>query len=129
MKRILLFLGTNLAGTVLYNIYATTYIRNTSTSITTDLALRLIYFTFMVIVTFVEGLLVDEFLFGGGWRRRVLSGHKPKKEEDGRQLKAGISVGGFHMVSEGNPMVKSLRFLKRWKSLDAFLIGHQKEKH
>jgi len=57
-----------------YNIEATGYIRRQSGSISTDLALRLAYFALMVAVTASEVLLVDHFVFGAGWRRKVLSG-------------------------------------------------------
>ncbi|MCD6498780.1 MAG: hypothetical protein J7M25_10855 [Deltaproteobacteria bacterium] len=63
-----------------YNIEVTGYIRRQSGSISTDLALRLAYFALMVAVTASEVLLVDHFAFGGGWRRKVLSGMRGRME-------------------------------------------------
>lgn len=84
-RRVLLsgiVLAANVAAQA-YSLPVTDYIRHKSTSVTTDLGLRLIYFALMVIVTFVEVLLVDELLFGGGWRKRVLKGTKDPKHAAG----------------------------------------------
>jgi hypothetical protein len=61
-----------------YNLPATEYIRHTSDAVSTDVALRLVYFTLMCLVAFAETLLLDELLFHGGWRRRVLGGRRKR---------------------------------------------------
>ena len=103
MKRFFHFLlGTKLglfllAGVVFglsqaYSLPATDYIRHESTSTGTDVALRLVYFALMCLVAFSETLLVDELFFHGGWRKRVLGGHKGsllEEFEEGRGNRTG----------------------------------------
>jgi hypothetical protein len=78
-----------------YSIPVTRYIRESSTSVNADIALRFAYFAFMLITAGVEALLFDDIISGGAWRKRFFGGiGSPKggkesgadKEEDGLDL-------------------------------------------
>ncbi len=77
-----------------YSIPVTRYIRDSSTSVSADIALRFAYFAFMLITAGLEALLFDDIVSGGAWRKRFLGGAgtragKPlvmDKEEDALEL-------------------------------------------
>jgi hypothetical protein len=57
-----------------YSIPVTRYIRDSSTSVNADIALRFAYFAFMLITAAVEALLFDDLVSGGSWRKRFFGG-------------------------------------------------------
>lgn len=57
-----------------YSIPVTRYIRESSTSVNADIALRFAYFAFMLLTAAVEALLFDDVVTGGSWRKRFLGG-------------------------------------------------------
>ncbi|MDY0004902.1 MAG: HEAT repeat domain-containing protein [Polyangia bacterium] len=59
-----------------YAVPMTSYIRERSTSVGTDMALRFAYFALMLLTAFVEALLFDELVYRGGWRKRFFGGQR-----------------------------------------------------
>jgi len=57
-----------------YSIPVTRYIRESSTSVNADIALRFAYFAFMLLTAAVEALLFDDVVSGGSWRKRFFGG-------------------------------------------------------
>jgi len=57
-----------------YSIPVTRYIRESSTSVNADIALRFAYFAFMLLTAAVEALFFDDVVTGGSWRKRFLGG-------------------------------------------------------
>ncbi len=77
-----------------YSIPVTRYIRESSTSVNADIALRFAYFAFMLFTAAVEALLFDDLVSGGAWRKRFFGGlradrgkaPKIEKDEDALEL-------------------------------------------
>ncbi len=91
----------NLVG-MAYNIRATAFIRVSSTSVVTDLLLRLLYFGFMVGITVSEVLFVDQVAFRGGWRKRVLGGLRGRAAHlEDEDEPPGEEVSGQPQVESG----------------------------
>lgn len=71
-----------------YSIPVTRYIRESSTSVNADIALRFAYFAFMLLTAAVEALLFDDVFSGGSWRKRFFGGSgsgrgkSPPKDSD-----------------------------------------------
>jgi hypothetical protein len=68
---VVLVVLTNLAAQA-YALPMASFIRDRSTSIVTDTALRFVYFALMLLVSAIEVLLIDDLFFGGGWRAGFL---------------------------------------------------------
>lgn len=77
-----------------YSIPVTRYIRESSTSVNADIALRFAYFAFMLLTAAVEALLFDDIVSGGAWRKRFFGGIRadrgkvvePSADEDALEL-------------------------------------------
>lgn len=73
-----------------YSIPVTRYIREASTSVNADIALRFAYFAFMLITAGLEALLFDDIVSGGAWRKRFFGGSgmspRPDRGEDALDL-------------------------------------------
>ncbi len=105
-----------------YSIPVTRYIRESSTSVNADIALRFAYFAFMLLVAVVEALLVDDLLSGGAWRKRFLGGLKPgagSGRRPGDQDSVDLSDEEFEAALGSRR--SGLRFLIAESSLSFFL--------